>query len=157
MVEDDVSAGFQDEEMTRHHSSSLRVRAPVPVTHHPHQCGSDTLTHRSCRPPGPASPRCVETRDGIPASWRSDVRRPWPALGQPVPPKPSSWPRAVHRGTSLSHGNNPSVSSLLPSNPGQFRSNYKYSLLTGTLCPYPAPTQHLPMRPLRKLSWMLLT
>lgn len=35
MVEDDVSAGFQEEEMTRHHSSSLRVRAPVPVTHHP--------------------------------------------------------------------------------------------------------------------------
>ena len=53
MVEDDISASSQDEEMTRHHSSHrpYGARAPVPATHHPHQNGSHTLTHQLCRPP----------------------------------------------------------------------------------------------------------
>ena len=35
VVDDDISAGSQDEEMTRHHSSSPRGPRPLPATHHP--------------------------------------------------------------------------------------------------------------------------
>ena len=35
VVADDISAGSQDEEMTRHHSSSPRGPRPLPATHHP--------------------------------------------------------------------------------------------------------------------------
>ena len=50
VVADDISAGSQDEEMTRHHSSSPRGPRPPPSDAPPHQSGSDTLTHRLCRP-----------------------------------------------------------------------------------------------------------
>ena len=50
VVADDISAGSQDEEMTRHHSSSPRGPRPPPSDAPPHQSGSDTLTHRPCRP-----------------------------------------------------------------------------------------------------------
>ena len=50
VVADDISAGSQDEEMTRHHSSSPRGPRPPPSDAPPHQSGSDTLTHQPCRP-----------------------------------------------------------------------------------------------------------
>lgn len=51
VVEDGISAGSQDEGMTRHHSSSPRGPRPRPSNTPPRQSSSDTLTHQLCRPP----------------------------------------------------------------------------------------------------------
>ena len=85
-----IGAGSQDEGMTRHHSSSLRGPRPVPATHHPHQNGSDTPTHRPCRPPGIRAQEGRQIRVGEGSLRHVEVsqvaRVAAPIIGGPRPP-----------------------------------------------------------------------
>jgi len=90
VVADDISAGSQDEEMTRHTHRPYGARAPAPATHHPHQNGSDTPTHRPCRPPGIRAQEGRQIRVGEGSLRHVEVsqvaRVAAPIIGGPRPP-----------------------------------------------------------------------
>lgn len=102
MVADDITAGSQDEGMTRHHSSSLRGPRPRPSdTPPPIKTAQTPPTHRPYRPPGPrpssAPPhrRRQSTVTCIPVRASPHTRSPSRWVRPPV--SPGHWPVTPHR------------------------------------------------------------